>query len=150
MALEDGSPRSGAMLSTISKGPPATKRAASILPLRYSAARSGRAGVRRGSSIAFAQQFVDRTRGLAFAAFGARRFCRRRPAVDVDMQPAPGVLDEALQEQCAGDGAGKSARRRVVDIGDLGIEPAIVSRPPRQRPPQTGFLFFPRGVAARS
>src|SRR6202020_3241207 len=128
MASEDGSPRSGAMLSTISNVSPATKRAASTLPLRYSAARSGRAGVRRGSSIAFAQQFIDRARGLAFAAFRARRSCRRRPAIDVEMQPVPGVLDETLQEQRAGDGAGKRARRRVVDIGDLGVEPDIVCR----------------------
>ena len=74
-----------------SNSSPATKRAALTLPSRYFAARSGRAGVRRGSSIAFAQQFVDRARGLAFAAFGPRRLCRRRPAVDVDMQPAFGV-----------------------------------------------------------
>ena len=74
--------------SDISNSSPATKRAALTLPSRYFAARSGRAGVRRGSSIAFAQQFVDRARGLAFAAFGARRLCRRRPAIDIDMQPA--------------------------------------------------------------
>ena len=54
----------------ISNASPSTKRAASTLPSRYFAARSPRAGVRRGSSIAFAQQFVDRARGLAFAAFG--------------------------------------------------------------------------------
>src|SRR6202171_1657334 len=126
---EDGPPRSGASASTISNSSPATKRAASILPSRYFAARSGRAGVRRGSSIAFPQQFVDRARGLAFAAFGARRLRRWRPAVDIDMQPAFRVFDETLQEQRAGDGAGEGARRRIVDIGDLGIEPGIVRRP---------------------
>ncbi len=67
--------------------------------------------------IAFAQQLVDRARGLAFAAFGARGLCRWRPAVDIDVQPAPGVLDEALQEQRAGDRAGKAAGGRVVDVG---------------------------------
>ena len=60
----------------ISNSSPSTKRAALTLPSRYFAARSGRAGVRRGSSIAFAQQFEDRARGLAFAAFGPRRFGR--------------------------------------------------------------------------
>src|SRR3989454_6080308 len=119
MALEDGSPRNGAMASDISNSSPVTKRLAAILPSRYFAARSGRAGVRRGSCIAFAQQFVDRARGLAFAAFGARGFCRWRPAVDIDMQPAFCIGDEALQEQRAGDRAGKSAGRRVVDVGDL-------------------------------
>src|SRR6266849_8991338 len=134
VASDEGASRSGAMASTIWNSSPLTKRAAAILPSRYFAARSGRAGVRRGSSIAFAQQFVDRARGLAFAAFGARRFCRWRPAVDVDMQPAFRVFDETLQEQGAGDGAGEGARWRIVDIGDLRIEPGIVSWPQRQAP----------------
>src|SRR5215213_7387905 len=103
MASKEGSPRNGAIASTTSNSSPATKRAALTLPSRYFAARSPRAGVRRGSSIAFAQQSVERARGLAFAAFGPRRFRRRRPAVDVDMQPARRVLDKALQEQRAGD-----------------------------------------------
>src|SRR6266478_8387430 len=141
VASEDGASRSGAMASTTSNFSPLTKRAAAILPSRYFAARSGRAGVRRGSSIAFAQQFVDAARGLAFAAFRARRFRRWRPAVDVDMQPAFRVLDETLQEQRAGDGAGKRARRRVVDVGDLRIEPAIVGRPQRQSPQRIVLLF---------
>src|SRR6266436_4273170 len=67
MASEEGASRSGASASAISNSSPLTKRAAATLPSRYFAARSGRAGVRRGSSIAFAQQFVDRARGLAFA-----------------------------------------------------------------------------------
>src|ERR1700688_1409700 len=117
MASEDGSLRSGAMASDISNASPATKRAAAILPSRYFAARSGRAGVRRGSSIALAQQFVDRARGLAFAPLGPRRFCLWRPAVNIDMQPAFGGFDETLQEQRADDRAGEPARRRVVDSG---------------------------------
>src|SRR4029453_2273448 len=116
-----GARRSGTTASLTSNTWPSTKRAAAILPSRYFAARSGRAGVRRRSSIAIAQQFVDRARGLTLAAFRPRRFCRRRPAVDVDMQPAFRVLDETLQEQRAGDGAGKGARRRVGDIGDLRV-----------------------------
>src|SRR6266446_2847949 len=115
VASEDGASRSGAMASTTSNFSPLTKRAAAILPSRYFAARSPRAGVRRGSSITFAQQFVDRARGLAFAALGTRRFCRRRPAVDINMQPAFGGFDKSLQEQRAGDRTGKSTRRRVVD-----------------------------------
>src|ERR1700738_4180220 len=110
VASEDGASRSGASASVISNSSPMTKRAGSVLPSRYFAARSGRAGVSRGSSIAFAQQFVDRARGLAFAAFGAPRFCRRRPAIDIDMQPAFGRFHETLQEQRAGDRAGEGAR----------------------------------------
>src|ERR1039458_7878766 len=98
MASEAGPLRNGAMASDISNSSPLTKRAASTLPSRYFAARSGRAGVRRGSSIAVAQQFVDRARGLALAALGPRRFGLWRPAVDVDMQPALRILDETLQE----------------------------------------------------
>src|SRR6266403_1647345 len=129
VASEEGASRSGASASAISNSSPSTKRAAATLPSRYLAARSGRAGVRRGSSIAFPEQFVDRARGLAFAAFRPRRLCRRGPAVDIEMQPAFRVLDKALQEQRAGDGAGKRARRRIVDVGDLRIEPAIVGQP---------------------
>src|ERR1700687_5185139 len=110
-ASEEGASRIGASASTISNASPSTKRAAATLPSRYFAARSGRAGVNRGSSIAFAQQFVDRARGLAFAALGPRRLRRWRPAVDIDMQPAFRVLDEALQEQGAGDGGGGGAAR---------------------------------------
>src|SRR5450631_729670 len=104
MASEDGRSRSGASGSDISNSSPVTKRAASTLPSRNFAARSGRAGVRRGSSIALSEQFEDRAGGLAFAAFRAGRLRRRRPAVDVDMEPAFGLLDEPLQEQRAGDG----------------------------------------------
>src|SRR5436305_3566312 len=93
-----GASRSGAVALSTQNSSPATKRAALTLPSRYFAATSGRAGVRRGSSIAF-----DRARGLAFAAFGAARLGRRRPAVDIDMQPALGVGDEQLLEQRAGE-----------------------------------------------
>src|ERR1019366_4323970 len=141
MASEAGPLRNGAMASDISNSSPMTKRAASILPSRYFAARSGRAGVRRGSSIALAQQFVDRARGLAFAAFRARRLRRRRPAVDIEMQPAFGVLDETLQEQRAGDRAGERARRRIVDVGDFRVEPGIVRRPQRQSPQRIVLLL---------
>src|SRR5258707_13784390 len=103
------------MVSMTSHVSPVTKRGASTLPSRCFAAMSPRAGVRRGSSIALAQQAVDRTRGLAFAALGPRRLRRRRPAEDIEMQPALGMFDEALQERAAGDRAGKAARRRVGD-----------------------------------
>src|SRR5829696_7881863 len=111
MASADGASRSGAMASRTQNSSPVTKRAAFTLPSRYLAARSGRAGVRRGSCIAFAQQLIDRAGGLAFAAFGTPGFCRRRPAVDIDMQPAFRIRHEALQEQCAGNRAGKAAAR---------------------------------------
>src|SRR4029079_19539290 len=97
------------MASVTSNTSPATKRAAFTLPSRYLAATSGRAGVRRGSSIAFAQQLIDRARRLALGTLGEAGLCRRRPAIDIDMQPALCRLDEALQEQRADDRAGKSA-----------------------------------------
>src|SRR5450432_4917142 len=141
LASEEASSRSGARASAISNSSPVTKRAALTFPSRYFAARSGRAGVRRGSSIAFVQQLVDRARGLAFAALGPRRLCRWRPAVDIDMQPARCILDETLQKQRAGDRARERARRRVVDIGDLRIEPGIVRRPQRHSPQRIVLLF---------
>src|SRR5215470_10762077 len=120
-ASRAGARRSGASASVTSYASPSTKRAALTLPSRYLAATSGRAGVRRGSSIAFAQQLVDGARGLALAALGTGGPCGRRPAVDVDMQPAFCSLHEALQEQRAGDRAGERARRRVGDIGDFRV-----------------------------
>src|SRR4051812_41578641 len=125
----------------ISNSSPATKRVALTLPSRYFAARSGRAGVRRGSSIALAQQFVDRAGGLALAAFRTPRLCRWGPAVDIDMQPAFGGLDETLQEQRAGDRAGERPRRRVVDVCDFGFQPAVVSAPQRQSPQRIVLRF---------
>src|SRR5690348_17176350 len=120
-----GSRRSGATALVTSKVSPSTKRAASTWPWRCLAARSPLAGIRRGSAIAFAQELVDCARGLAFAALWPRRLGRRRPGVDIEVQPAPRVLDKALQEQRAGDRAGKGARRRIGDAGDLGVEPAV-------------------------
>src|ERR1700761_7512709 len=140
-ASDDGAPRSGASASDISNSSPVTKRAALSLPSRCFAARSALAGVRRGSSsIAVAQQAIDGARRLAFASFRARRLCRRRPAIDIDMQPALGRLDKALEKQGAGDRTGKAARWRVVDVGNLGIEPAIVRWPQRQSPQRIVLL----------
>src|SRR5580698_378920 len=99
-ASEDGARRSGASASEISNSSPVTKRAAFTLPSRYFAARSALAGVRRGSSsIAVAQQTIDRARRLAFAALGAAGFGGRRPSIDIDMQPAVGRFDETLKKQ---------------------------------------------------
>src|SRR4029079_14930728 len=113
VASVDGASRSAATRSAILYVSPLTNRAAATLPSRYFAAMSALAGVRRGSSIALAQQFIDRARGLAFAAFGPRGLRRGRPGIDVAMQPAPRVLDETLQEQRAGDRARERARGRV-------------------------------------
>src|SRR5580692_10644575 len=105
-ASKDGFSRSGASASDISNSSPVTKRSAATLPSRYFAARSGLAGVRRGSSsIAVAQQAIDRARGLALAALGTSGLSGRGPSIDIDMQPAPGRFDEALEKQSAGDRA---------------------------------------------
>src|SRR5690242_6484178 len=113
IASDDGDSRTGAIASVTSNVSPATKRCASTVPFRCCAARSPRAGVRRGSAIAFPEQPVDRARRLAFAALGPAGFCLRRPGEDVEMQPAFGAFDKPLQEQRAGDRAGKGARRRI-------------------------------------
>src|SRR3954470_15506426 len=133
-ASEAGARRTGAIALVTSNTSPSTKRAAVTLPSRYFAATSGLAGVRRGSAIALAQELVDGARGLAFAAFGAAGLGRRRPAIDVDMQPACCGFDKALQKQRANDRAGKGAGRRVGDVGDFRVEPGIVSRPQRHAP----------------
>src|SRR5262249_15613187 len=87
------------------------------------------------------QQLEEGARTLAFAALGSRRLCSGSPGVDVEMQPLPGLSDEALQEQRAGDRAGKGAARRVVEVSDLGVEPAIVSRPQRHAPQRIVLLL---------
>src|SRR6516162_5573224 len=148
-ASGEGAQRSGAIASAISNSTPVTYRFALTLPSRYFAATSGRAGVRRGSSIALAQEFVDRPRGLAFAALGAPRFGRRRPGENIDMQPAFRKLHEALQEQRAGDRAREGAGCRIVDIGDFRIEPAVVRRPERQSPQRVVLAFRAKGQFAR-
>src|ERR1700761_9221491 len=92
---------------------PSTKRAASTWPLRWAAARSGRAGVTRLSlsmrrSITLFQQGVERTRRIGFAAGLAARPGPVGPGGDVEMQPALGLFDKAVEEQRGGDGAGKA------------------------------------------
>src|SRR2546421_918078 len=144
MASAAGASRNGAMAATTSNVSPSTKRSAFTLPSRYLAARSPLAGVRRGSSIALSQEFVDCAGRLAFAAFRPRGFCRWRPAIDIDMQPAFGVFDEALQKKRAGDRARERPRWRVGDSGDFGIEPAIIRRPQRHSPQ---WIVLPFGVS---
>src|SRR5215472_2947587 len=126
-----GAWRNGAIASPISNVSPSTRSAAATWPCRYFAAMSPRAGVSRGSCIAFPEQSEDGARGLAFAAFGVARPRLRRPGEDIEMQPALGVFDKALQEQRTGDRTRKAARRRVGQIRDLGIQPGVVGRPQR-------------------
>src|SRR5579859_5732897 len=130
------------MASAISNSSPVTKRFACTLPSRYFAARSSLAGVRRGSvSIAVAQQPIDGARGLAFATFRLARLGAWRPSIDIDMEPAFGRFDKALEKQRAGDRAGKAAGRRIVDVGDFRGEPAIVGWPKRQSPQRIVLLL---------
>src|SRR5262249_28539404 len=104
-----GARRTGARPSLTSNTSPSTKPAALTLRSRYFAPTADRAGARRGSATAFAQKLVDRAGGLALGAFGPAGLCGGLPAVDVDMQPALRGFDKALQEQRAGDRAGKCA-----------------------------------------
>src|SRR6185295_19820374 len=65
------------------------------------------------SAVALLQQRIERPRGLAFAALRPAGFGRRRPCVDVEMQPALGGGHEAFEEQRADDRAGHAAGRDV-------------------------------------
>src|SRR4051812_18528806 len=155
-----GARRTGACASITSYSSPSTKRAASTLPARCLAARSGRAGVMRGSkviitpqpdysaetrrngermaerslaAIAFLEQGIERARRLALAAVRPRRLRRLCPAIDVEMRPGPGGRDEAVEEQRGRDRAGKAAAD-IVDVGGFGIEHAFIRSPQRHAP----------------
>src|ERR1700730_13509284 len=180
-----GDRRNGRCGSITSRGSPSTKRAAVTFPSSERAARSGRAGVRRGwkasdiepdpekwepvfgkrscsnnnlkrdddskkshpaLAVARRKQRVERARRLALAAFRTAGFCRRRPGVDVDVQPALRRLDEAPQKQRRGDRAGKAAGRYVVEIGDFGIEHRLIGPPQRQAPQR---IVLARGAAGK-
>src|SRR5262249_2736972 len=139
-----GERRSGACGSTISRSSPSTKRAASTLPARWLAARSGRAGVTRGSSgsigasgstIARDQQRIERARGLALATLRPARSTALVPGVDVAVEPGPGGGGETAQEHRSGNRAGEAPARDVVDVGDLRFEQLVVGLPQRHAPP---------------
>ena len=69
-------------------------------------------------------------RGPAVVGFGLRRI-HRGPG-DVEMDPGH-VLDEALDELGAGDGAGSPAAG-ILDVGDLGIHRLVVFLAERHPP----------------
>ena len=65
---------------------------------------------------------ADRLRLAATRRMGA---LVRRPAEDIEMRPALGLADEALEEKCGGDGAGHAAGRGIGDIGEFGADIAV-------------------------
>src|SRR5258708_2110879 len=81
------------------------------------------------SAVALLQQGIERPRRLAFAALRPAGFGRRRPGVDVEMQPALGGGHEAFEEQRADDRAGHAAGRDVVHVGHLGIDVLVITLP---------------------
>src|SRR5205085_4088661 len=109
-ASGEGSARTGACASITSRSSPWTKRAAVTLPSRRLAARSGRAGVMRGSkltgapdrrklSVALLKERIKRARGLTFPAIRTAGLRARRPGEDVEVRPGFRRSDEAVQEQ---------------------------------------------------
>src|SRR5258708_16392881 len=139
-----------------SRASPSAKRAATTVPARWRAARSGRAGVMRGSpaptnpalppptpwwgrarslAIARHEQAIERAGRLAFGTLRTSRLGALVPRIDVAMQPSLGGGHEAAQEQRRRDRAGEAPARDIVDVGDLGIKQLIVGAPQRQ-PPQ--------------
>ena len=70
------------------------------------------------TAIPLAQQGIERTRHLAFAAVRARGLRARRPGIDVEMRPGLGGGDEAVEEQRGRDRSGEAAAH-IVDVGDL-------------------------------
>src|SRR5712671_6610386 len=142
-ASDAGARRSGACASITSWGSPATKRVAATFPLSSNAARSGRAGVHRGSNggsaIACDQQRVERARGLAFCPFGPARARGLIPGINVEMKPGPGGRHESPHEHGGRYRARKAAARYIVDVGDFGFEQLVVRPPKRQAPKGIAF-----------
>src|SRR5262245_9378503 len=94
--------------------------------------RKSRGGGSAG--IALRQQRVESARGLAFAALRPCRFGRRRPAIDVEVEPRLRPADEAAEKQRGRDRAALAARRYVVDVGGLRLEHGFVGAPQRHAP----------------
>src|SRR5882724_9042175 len=57
-----------------------------------------------------------------------------RPAVDIEMHPGLGILDEPLQEHRRRNRPREDAGARIVHVGDLGIHHAVVGHPERHLP----------------
>ncbi len=71
---------------------------------------------------------------LGLAALGPARPRRRRPGIDVAVDPGLGAFGEALEEQGGGDRTGERRARDVVEVRDLRFEPARIGLPQRQAP----------------
>src|SRR5690349_21569702 len=92
----------------------------------------------RLAGVALQQQLFERADRLRFAADRAMRTLVRAPGEDVEMRPRTGVLDKPPEKERGGDRAGKTVRRHVVDVGDLGRQPGIVGLPQRHAPQRVG------------
>src|SRR5688572_3395053 len=86
------------------------------------------------STISLLQYAIDRPDTLVGPTDRPSRPCLRRPSIDVEVNPSPGVADKALQEQGRRDRAGKPTGARIVHRGDLGRDHRIVRRPERHLP----------------
>src|SRR5690348_3954843 len=94
--------------------------------------------------VALAQERVECPSRLALPALGSSGFRRRRPGIDVDVQPALGRSHEAVEKQRADDRTGEATGGDVVQVGHFGIEHRIIWAP-EWEPPQR--IVLSRGVA---
>src|SRR6185503_16537993 len=128
-ASSDGRTRRLARPTPMENFSPSAKRAASTVPLRCAAARSGRAGVTRLSAISLLQQRIDRARAIGFAANGAARLGAIDPGGNIQMRPAFGLADKAIEKQRRGDGAGIIVGGIVVQVGHPAGERVLIAAP---------------------
>src|SRR5262245_29611632 len=80
----------------------------------------------------FAEIGKQRPGCLRLTALRTPRLLARHPAENVEMGKAPGVGDEAFEEQRSDDRAGMRAFGDVIHIGDVALDELVVGGPERQ------------------
>src|SRR5690606_25928280 len=84
---------------------------------------------------------VERPQGEACRSFRTPRLVALVPAVEVQVQPGHPGLHEALEEQRRRDRPGKAVAGNVVEVGNLGLEPAVIGLVQRQAPQGVALPF---------
>src|SRR5258706_15207653 len=120
-ALSLGRTRKLARPTVMANFSPSAKRGASTAPLRWAAARSGRAGVTRASRIlgpiTFFQQCIQSPRAIGLAADRPAGPGTVDPGRNIQMRPAFRLAHKTVEEQRGGDRAGIIVGGGVVEIG---------------------------------
>src|SRR5882724_9389842 len=86
------------------------------------------------STISLFQNAIDGADTLVGPAERPARPRFGRPAVNIEMHPGMGILDEPLQEHRRRDRPREGTGGRIIHVGDLGIHHAVVGRPERHLP----------------